>query len=212
MKINKMEFNMFGENTYVITDPESHECAVIDPGMVTRAECEKLDKFIADNHLKVKCIICTHLHVDHVFGVKYLMEKYGAPLYANKEDEFLSERIGQQLRMFHLPIDMEGFGINNYISHGDKIKLGNKELEILQVPGHSPGSVALYDKDGKFVVTGDALFRCGIGRTDLPGGDYPTLIRAIRENLLTLPSETTVYPGHGPASTIAYEKQYNPYL
>lgn len=212
MKIDKMEFNMFGENTYVVSDPATGDCAVIDPGMVNRHECEKLDDFIERNHLKVKYIICTHLHVDHVFGVKHLMEKYGAELLADKNDEFLSERIGQQLRMFHLPIDMEGFAIDHPISHGDKISIGDGSLEVLSVPGHSPGSVALYDKDGKFVVTGDALFRNGIGRTDLPGGDYPILIKSIQTNLMTLPDDTAVYPGHGPASTVAYEKRWNPYL
>lgn len=212
MKIDRMEFNMFGENTYLISDPESGECAIVDPGMVSRAECEKIDKFIADNHLTLKYIICTHLHVDHIFGVRYLMDKYGVGLWADKEDEFLSERIGQQLRMFHLPIDMEGFSIDHDIRHGDKLKLGDKELDIISVPGHSPGSVAIYDREGKWVITGDALFRTGIGRTDLPGGDYATLIRAIKNNLLTLPPETKVYPGHGPASTIDYEKRWNPYL
>ncbi len=212
MKIDKLEFNMFGENTYIVSDPETKECAVVDPGMVSRQECERLVNYIEVNGLKLKYIVCTHLHVDHVFGVKFLKEKYGVELYADKSDEFLSERIGQQLRMFRIPIDMEGFAIDHYITDGDTLYLGKNELRVISVPGHSPGSVALYDSTDKFVITGDALFQGGIGRTDLPGGDYATLINAIRNNLFKLPSDTTVFPGHGPSTTIGYEKQYNPYL
>ena len=212
MNIKRLEFNMFGENTYIVWDNESKQSAVIDPGMINRAECAALDNFIAENNLIVKYIICTHLHVDHVFGVKYIKDKYNAELYADRSDEFLAERIGQQLRMFHLPIDLDAIKIDHYIKDGDVLHLGNQTLEIISVPGHSPGSVAIYDRKDNAVITGDALFQGGIGRTDLPGGDYATLINAIKKNLLTLPSETKVYPGHGPSSTIGFEKHNNPYL
>lgn len=212
MKIDRFEFNMFGENTYVVTDTETNECAVVDPGMVSPEECGRMDGFLTRNGLKLKCVICTHLHVDHLFGVKYLMEKYDVELYANENDEFLAERVNQQLQMFGIPVTMDGVSIGKNITDGDTIKIGNGQLCVITVPGHSPGSVALYDEADKFVITGDALFRLGIGRTDLPGGDYPTLIQSIKSGLMSLPDDTTVYPGHGQASTIAYEKRWNPYL
>ena len=114
--------------------------------------------------------------------------------------------------MFGIPVTMDGVSIGKNITDGDTIKIGNGQLCVITVPGHSPGSVALYDEADKFVITGDALFRLGIGRTDLPGGDYPTLIQSIKSGLMSLPDDTTVYPGHGQASTIAYEKRWNPYL
>lgn len=212
MKIVKFEFALFGINTYLVYDPVSKKCAIIDPGMFDSEEEEALDGFIVRNCLTVTHIIDTHLHVDHAVGVTFCKKKYGVPLYAHKDDEFLGERIRQQAQSFHIPKKVEDVEIDSYLEPGDIIKIGEGELKVIHVPGHSPGSVALYDAEDGFVITGDALFCGSIGRTDLPGGSMETLVTSIRKGLLTLPDNTIVYPGHGPATTIGQEKRMNPYL
>lgn len=139
-------------------------------------------------------------------------KKYGVPLAGHREDAFLGDRLRQQAEAFGIKEKVEDVAIDTFVEAGDKIKIGNGTLEVLHVPGHSPGSIALYDRDGGFVITGDALFQGSVGRTDLPGGNGNTLIKSIRDNLLPLPDSTVVYPGHGPSSTIGREKTANPFL
>ncbi|MDE6299529.1 MAG: MBL fold metallo-hydrolase, partial [Muribaculaceae bacterium] len=124
----------------------------------------------------------------------------------------LGERMMQQARMFGMNFDFKNVKIDNYLSDGEIIKIGDGELEVITVPGHSPGSVALYDKKDGFVIVGDALFKGSIGRTDLTGGNYNQLIESITKRLLTLPDDTIVYPGHGDPTTIGVEKRTNPFL
>lgn len=213
MEIKRFEFNLFGVNTYIIYDRASREAAVVDPGMTDDREASALDSFIAANNLTVKYLVNTHMHIDHLFGDEYVMKKYGVGISASELDAFLSSRIAEQARMFHLRTDMaDALKIAHPLADGDRLMLGKELIDILAVPGHSPGSIALYCPESKFVITGDALFRGSIGRTDLPGGDYATLIGSITGKLLTLPADTKVYPGHGPATDIAYEASCNPYV
>lgn len=212
MQIAIFQFALFGINTYLIFDPESKECAVIDPGMSSREEEKAIENFIEEKGLKLTQIINTHLHIDHVAGVPFLREKYGAPVLAHEGDKFLGEGLSQQARMFGLNLPLDNIEISEYIKAGDKIKIGNGELEVISVPGHSKGSVALYDREGGYLISGDALFKGSIGRTDLPGGNYKELIDSIESELLSLPDETVIFPGHGPSSTIGEEKQSNPFL
>lgn len=213
MQIQKFEYNLFGVNTYIIYDESSREAAIVDPGMVNADECKAIDDFIIGNSLSVKYLINTHMHIDHLFGDEYVMVKYGVGIAASTDDSILSSRIAEQARMFHLRTDIsESLTISTPLKDGDRLRLGKEEIEIFAVPGHSPGSIALYCSESGFVITGDALFRGSIGRTDLPGGNYAQLISSITNKLLTLPPMTVVYPGHGPSSTIAYETNYNPYL
>lgn len=213
MQIQRFEFNMFGVNTYIVFDAASREAAIIDPGMISPQDCSAIDNFIACNSLTVKHLINTHMHIDHVFGDEYIMQKYGVGIAASTDDNFLSSRISEQAQMFHLRTDIpDSFPITTPLKDGDRIMLGGENIDILAVPGHSPGSVALYCEKAGFVITGDALFNGSIGRTDLPGGNYAQLISSITNKLLTLPASTVVYPGHGPTSTIAHELNYNPYL
>ena len=213
MQIQKFEYNLFGVNTYIIFDKSSREAAIVDPGMVNADECKAIDDFIIGNSLSVKYLINTHMHIDHLFGDEYVMEKYGVGIAASTDDSILSTRISEQARMFHLRTDIsDSLTISTPLKDGDRLRLGKEEIEIFAVPGHSPGSIALYCSESGFVITGDALFRGSIGRTDLPGGNYAQLISSITNKLLTLPPLTVVYPGHGPSSTIAYETTYNPYL
>lgn len=213
MKIKKFEFNIFGVNTYVVWNPESMETAVIDPGMADEREEHGLSDFISREGLQVTTLLNTHLHIDHTLGDDYVEERYGVGLQAHPADDFLGQRRDVQAQMFHMRIaPPKPLQISVELKAGDKIFLGKEYLEALEVPGHSPGSLAFYSPTGKFVITGDALFMGSVGRTDLPRGDHRTLIESVRTNLLSLPDDTIVYPGHGPETTIGAEKYQNPYL
>ena len=212
MQVAIFQFSLFGINTYLVFDPDTKECAIIDPGMSNPQEEGAIENFIDEKGLKLTQIINTHLHIDHVAGIPFLRKKYGAPVLAHEGDKFLGEGLAQQARMFGLNLPLDNIEISEYIKAGDKIKIGNGELEVISVPGHSKGSVALYDPQGGYLISGDALFKGSIGRTDLPGGNYKELIDSIESRLLSLPDETVVFPGHGPSSTIGEEKQSNPFL
>lgn len=213
MKIHHFEFNLFGVNTYLVWDEATLQTAVVDPGMSNPDECEELARYIVDNRLQVTKLIDTHLHIDHTMGNEYVEERYDVGLTAHPSDTPLGEMRGAQARAFHLQgAPTTPVHIDVAVKEGDRLYLGEQWLKVLEVPGHSPGSIALYSPSGGFVITGDALFNGSIGRTDLAGGDHDTLIRSIRSRLLTLPPATVVYPGHGPSTTIAREMRSNPYL
>ncbi len=212
MKLVKFGFSLFGINTYVVVDEATKKCAVVDPGMIEPEEENALVNYIERNGLTVTHVINTHLHVDHAVGDKFVADKFKVPVLGHKSDETLGARMQQQAMMFGMREKLDAVSLTSYLEDGDKVKVGDGELDVLHVPGHSPGSIALYDPEGKYVIVGDALFDGSIGRTDLPGGDFGTLINSIKSKLLTLPDETTVYSGHGPATTIGKEKKYNPYL
>lgn len=212
MKVAKFEFMLFGINTYVVYDPDTRECAVIDPAMMGEEEENAMDNFISREQLKVTHVINTHLHIDHSIGNSYMMRKYHVPVLAHKSDEPLGNMLSQQARMFGLGVDAENVSITQYINDGDEIKIGNGMLKALHVPGHSPGSIVLYDEKDGFVIAGDVLFSGSIGRTDLQGGNMSQLLQGIKEKLLPLPDNTIVYPGHGEATTIGIERESNPFL
>lgn len=212
MKIAKFEFSLFGINTYVVYDPEERKAAVVDPGMMLDEERDAMVKFLEREQLELTHVIDTHIHVDHAIGVQFLKDRYNVKFFAHKDDQFLGERLLQQARNFGVPLDVEEVVIDHYLTAGEKIAIGSGELTVLHVPGHSPGSVALYDAAGGFVITGDALFQGSVGRADLPGGNATQLINSIKTQLLALPDDTVVYPGHGPATTIGRERAANPFL
>ncbi len=212
MKVAIFQFYLFGINTYVVYDPATLCCAVIDPGMLGPKEEQAITDFISKNNFKVTHIINTHLHLDHAIGNSFLKETYDVPVLASKADEPLGKRMQEQATMFGINERFKGVEITDYLNDGDIIKIGDGELQVIAVPGHSQGSVALYDKKDGFLISGDALFQGSIGRTDLPGGNYSQLIDSIKTKLLTLPGDTIVYPGHGEPTTIADEKKLNPFL
>ncbi len=212
MNIAKFEFSLFGINTYVVYDPTQKKAAIIDPGMINSEEEQALTRFIDRNNLEVTHIINTHLHIDHAIGVAFAKKHFNVPFLGHKEDQFLGERLRQQAEAFGINEKVEDASIDTFLKAGDKINIGSGALEVLQVPGHSPGSIALYDRSGDFVITGDALLQGSVGRTDLPGGNGSQLIKSIRDHLLPLPDSTIVYPGHGPATTIGRERAANPFL
>lgn len=211
MTIKTFTFNPFQENTYLVWD-ETNEAVLIDAGMLFDNEKVLLKKFIEENNLTLKRVLNTHLHLDHQFGNKFMFDAFGIAPEAGEEDEFLLATANSQAEMFGLPYTETPQGLNGYISDNQTIKFGNSEFTAFHTPGHSPGSYCLYSEKAGVVFVGDVLFSGSIGRTDLPKGDYATLIHSIQEKLLPLPDSTVVYSGHGPATTIGEEKQSNPFL
>lgn len=212
MKVSRFTFNMFGVNTYILWDDISREALIVDPGMINEKEQKEIKAFLDANNLNLKHLINTHMHIDHAFGISYVKENYNLKLECNLEDQFLAQRLNEQANMFGLPIPMSDLQIDKDLKDGEKIQLGDEHISILHVPGHSPGSVVLYAPQSNFIISGDVLFNTSIGRTDLPGGNYAQLINAINNKLMTLPDDVIVYPGHGPETSIGYEKQNNTYL
>ena len=212
MNIAKFEFSLFGINTYILYDPKDLKGAIIDPGMINQEEENALSNFVLKNNLTITHIINTHLHIDHAIGISFAKNSFNAPLYAHKDDEVLGERLLEQAQMFGIPEKVENVSIDSYLQAGDKVSVGSGILEVIHVPGHSPGSIALYDREGGFIISGDTLFNGSVGRTDLPGGSSTQLINSIHNNLLSLPDSVVVYPGHGPATTIGRERTINPFL
>jgi len=212
MKVKIFEFNPIRENTYVAYD-ETGECVVIDPGCFFQDEKSLLLNFILDNDLVVKHLLNTHLHFDHVFGNNFIYEQFHLEPEANKKDEFLLEKFPEQLRMFGFQDEVARIPkIGRYLNENDVVTFGNQRMVVLEVPGHSPGSIVFYNQEAGSVFVGDVLFRGSVGRTDLEGGNHQQLIDGIKKKLLTLPAETVVYSGHGPLTTIRDEMKSNFYL
>jgi hydroxyacylglutathione hydrolase len=210
LQLKSFTFNPFMENTYVLYD-ESLESVIFDPGCYEKHEENELVHFIEQENLTVKYLINTHCHIDHVLGNAFIKQKFQVPfLIHEKEHAVLSS----------VPVYAPNYGFGGYesvepdyyINEDDKVQFGKTELEILYVPGHSPGHVVFYHQDTGICIGGDTLFQGSIGRTDLPGGDHQTLLNAIKSKLFTLPDQTKVYPGHGPMTTIGFEKEHNPFV
>jgi hydroxyacylglutathione hydrolase len=211
MTIKTFTFNPFQENTHLVYD-ETNEAVVIDAGCLQADEKQVLTRFIEDNKLTLKRVLNTHLHLDHQFGNKFLFDTYGIAPEACVEDEFLLENVVAQARSYGFPVTEEAQPLGAYITENQEITFGNSSLKAIHAPGHSPGSIVLYSEKDGVMFAGDVLFQGSIGRTDLPKGDYASLILAITKKLLVLPDSTVVYCGHGPSTTIGYEKKSNPYL
>jgi hydroxyacylglutathione hydrolase len=210
LQIHTFVFNPVQENTYILWD-ETGECAIVDPGCLNDREFEKLDEFIKTKNLKPVKLINTHGHFDHIFGVEKCREAYNLKWEAHHGDNAWIEGVQAKAALFGLmvqPVSLPDVELNE----GDTVCFGNTTLKIFHVPGHSPGSICFYDERTQIVITGDVLFNGSIGRTDLDGGNYETLITGIKTKLLTLPNDVLAYPGHGPATTIGDEKARNPYL
>lgn len=213
MKLARFEFNFFGVNTYVAWCSDTHEAAIIDPGMMSAAEQQRLDEYIRSNDLKITHLLNTHLHIDHALGNGYASGRYSVGTEAHPSDAGLGLSIAEQAAMFHLPVAMPApVTISTPLSDNDRITIGNEYFDVIHIPGHTQGSVAFYNPADGFLLSGDALFRESIGRTDLPGGNHTQLLESISTRLLTLPHHTTVYPGHGPETNVEHELKYNPWL
>lgn len=209
--IKSFEFNYFQENTFLLFD-DTREAVLIDCGCCRKEEEKELTDFITENKLILKHLLCTHLHIDHVLGNGFVHKTYGLKPQAHRLDVEAIPSIDEQGKLFGLRQHFEDVPVEAFLVGNQTIKFGKSELQVLTVPGHSPGSLAFYNKKNGFAIVGDALFAGSIGRTDLWGGNKEVLVAAIRDKLLSLPDETVVYPGHGPETRIIDEKYSNPYL
>ncbi|MDR3251976.1 MAG: MBL fold metallo-hydrolase [Tannerella sp.] len=212
IQVKQFTFNVFSENTYLLYD-ETREAAVIDCGCMRQHEEKEFSAFIADNHLTLKRLLCTHYHFDHVVGNSFIFGKYGLKpeIHRNERGDTVPT-LAMQAEAFGFAATVEDVDTEHYIEDNEELLFGASALQALLVPGHSPASLAFYCKASKTVFSGDTLFQSSIGRTDLWGGNYARLITSIRDRLLTLPDAVKVYPGHGPATSISFEKRNNPYL
>jgi glyoxylase-like metal-dependent hydrolase (beta-lactamase superfamily II) len=210
LKVQSFTFNPFQENTYIISNALNH-CWIVDPGMFDTAETNALTNYINSNQLIPKAIINTHAHIDHILGVQALVDAYKIPFSLHRSDTPVLNSALASAAMFGLPLAAVPQP-DTYIDETKPLILGGDKLQVLFTPGHSPGSITFYYPEGRWAIAGDVLFSGSIGRTDLPGGDFNTLINSIRTQLFTLPADTTIFPGHGPSTTIDAEKKYNPFL
>jgi hydroxyacylglutathione hydrolase len=210
LSLKTFTFNPVQENTYLLYN-EQKECCIIDPGCYFPEERDELKKSIMDGGLRPMLLLNTHCHLDHVFGNKFVFDTWGLVPHLHEKEKPVLDGAGEAALEWQLPFD-NYTGKVELLEEGDRVRIGEDELLVFFTPGHSPGSISLYDEKKGIVIGGDVLFNMGIGRTDLAGGDYPTLIRSIETKLFVLPDETKVYPGHGPVTTIGFEKMNNPFL
>lgn len=210
-KVQCFTFNPFQENTYVVYD-ETKECVIFDPGNINVKEDKILSAFIEKEQLNVVQLINTHCHLDHVFGNQYVVEKYKVEFSMHKGEVPVLNSFIPTCQLYGIPIKVPSPSPTKFIEHQDVISFGNTQLLALLTPGHSPASLSFYCEASGFIISGDVLFRESIGRTDLPGGNFDTLVNSINTHLFTLPNQTIVYSGHGPTTTIGYEKENNPFL
>ena len=211
MEIHQITFNTFQENTFILWD-NTGDCIIIDPGCYEKNEELELVDFINKNNLNPVKLINTHCHIDHILGNKFVSEKWDLELYMNKIDLPLLEGSGDIARMYGFENYKGSPYPKHYLEEGDILEFGESKLEILFTPGHAPGHICLFNKEESFIVSGDVLFNGSIGRTDLPLGDFDTLIESIKTKLMTLQDETIVYCGHGPSTSIGRERLSNPFL
>jgi glyoxylase-like metal-dependent hydrolase (beta-lactamase superfamily II) len=209
MTIQRFEFNPLQENTYVLFD-DTKECVIIDPGCYDAEEREELTSFISANNLVVKALWNTHCHIDHVLGNAFVKRTYNTKLWIHPADEPVLKAVSSYASNYGFH-QYEETSADEYFKEDQQISFGDQSLKVLFLPGHAPGHVGFYHEAGKVIIAGDVLFYNSIGRTDLPGGNYDTLIRSIQEKLFLLPDDVTVYPGHGPETSIGYEKRTNPF-
>lgn len=210
LNVKVFTFNPIQENTYIIYSSKGN-AVIIDPGCFFEEEKITLKKFIDDNKLNPIQLLNTHCHLDHVFGNTFIHDTYGLELYIHASEKMLLE---------YAPISGEQYGLTfenynsklHFMQEGDNIILDDEVLEVLFTPGHSPGHLSFYNKNQNFAIVGDVLFYESIGRTDLPMGNYETLINSIEQKLYTLPNNTIIYNGHGQSTTIAHEKKHNPFI
>jgi len=210
ISIHKFTFNPIRENTYVLYD-ESSECVIIDPGMYDGDEQNELVGFIKKNQLKPVLLLNTHCHYDHVFGNKFVYDTWGLkPQFHRGELIVLQSIPGYAPQMgLHYELSPEP---EVFLSETGHVEFGHSRLELIFAPGHSPAHLCFYAESDHFLIGGDVLFYNSIGRTDLPGGNHTQLINNIKNNLFILPDHCEVHPGHGPSTSIGFEKLHNPFL
>lgn len=210
INVHYFTFNGFQENTYVLYD-ETKECVIIDPGCYSVEEQQELVAFIENNNLTPVKLLNTHCHIDHVLGNNFVANKFKIGLEIHEADLPTLKATPEYGHVYGFNIDVSP-DPTTLLNDGDIITFGKSELKVLFTPGHSSGHVVFVSDNEKFIIVGDVLFQGSIGRTDLPGGNYETLIASIKTKLLSLADDYTVYSGHGASTTIGFEKNNNPFL
>jgi len=209
--IDVLPINPWQENTYILSD-ESKECVIIDPGCLSPDERKFVSDFIANKDLKPVRLLHTHMHLDHVFGSSYIAKTYDLKSEGHIGDEPFIDQTVTYATQFGVEVDENPPAFGNYLNEGDEVTFGNSSLKVIHVPGHSPGGILFYQPEEQFAIVGDSIFRESIGRADLPGGDFDTLISNLKNKVLKLEDEVVLYPGHGPSTTVGHERQNNPFL
>ena len=211
MKIKIFPFNQFLENTIVLSDSTS-ECIIIDPGCYNNEEKQILENYIITNNLKPVKLINTHCHIDHILGNNFVSSNWDIDLEINKNDLNLLNESNQIAKIYGF-VDYENSpNPKKFLNEGDMVNFGNSELKVIFTPGHAPGHISLYSAKENFIISGDVIFKNSIGRTDLPGGDFNTLIETINNKILSLADNVIIYCGHGPITTVGDERKNNPFL
>ncbi len=211
MLVAKFTFNPFQENTYVLYD-DTKECIIIDPGCYTAVEKKMLSDFIKEHELRPVRLINTHCHLDHVFGNQFVASQWNLGLEIHEGELSVLKAVPKVCSLYGIPLPDESPMPTAFIEEGQEIVFGNTSLKTLFTPGHSPASISFYNEAAQILIAGDVLFRESIGRTDLPGGDFDTLINSIKTQFFPLKDEVKVFSGHGEETTIGYEKQHNPFI
>jgi hydroxyacylglutathione hydrolase len=210
MYIQALTFNAFSENTYLVWD-DTREAVIIDPGCSNYEERQVLQQFVEEKQLNIKYLLNTHAHIDHILGNDFVKKTYGVELYLHPNDRPIYEA-AQSRSVFW------GFGgyvhteVDQWLAEGDVIRFGQSELHVILVPGHAPGHVAFVNEEERICLSGDVLFKMSVGRTDFELCNHDHLMDSIRHRLFALPDDTVVFPGHGPTTTIGFEKAHNPYV
>ena len=207
--IRAFTVNPFEENSYVLHD-ETGEAVIIDPGCYEQSEQSEIKNFISLKNLQVRYILNTHCHIDHVLGNDFVKQQYKVPLLIHPLELPVLKAVKVYAGNYGFPLYHEVLP-DGELTEGVALQFGKSSLNVLFVPGHSPGHVAFYQPDQKFIIGGDVLFNRSIGRTDLPGGNHQTLIASIHQQFFILPDDVVVHPGHGPETTLGEEKAYNPF-
>ena len=211
MNIKIFTFNQFFENTFIISD-STNECIIIDPGCYDKNEKQILQDYILSNNLVPTRLINTHCHIDHILGNNFVSKTWDLELEIHHKDIDLLKNSKDIADLYGF-VNYEKSPITNkFLVEGDIIEFGKSNLEVLFTPGHAPGHISLYSKNENFIISGDVLFNNSIGRTDLPGGNYNSLIDTIKSKFLCLDDSTVVYCGHGPSTTVGKERINNPFL
>lgn len=209
--VHTQAFNPFQENTYFVFNDQK-DCVIIDPGCYSSEEQTYLKELVEKNDLKILAILNTHAHLDHVFGNAFIKRWLDIPLYLHEKDLPTLAMVSNAVHLYGLPGYDESPLPDFYLEEGQELNFNGITFKVLFTPGHAPGHVVFYNEENNFVINGDVLFQGSYGRTDLPGGDHKVLQKSITEVMFSLPDNTVVYTGHGPATTIGNERTSNPIL